>query len=206
MTRRSPIGSLVLIGLAVLAIGPQAWSAFRATQYGSDSYFAYRYGYWRGDRARYTPTHRQAQRAHRGRTRPKAGLHVNSLPKGATERVVDGRTYYVAQGSWYLPISGGRYTVVKRPAGADTPGPPADCELVYGGKKPYCYLDGVFYKVDPRGYEATRPEVGVVVPYLPPRAKEVQVGGKPFMTVDGHRFRPVLYKGALGYQVVEVAR
>jgi len=186
-----------LVAVCVSATVPQ----------GRDSYFGYRYSYrFRG--ARRHTSHREAQQAHtsHGGRRPKAGLHVNSLPPGATRQEIGGRTYYHAQGSWYVAISGNRYAVVKKPQGADAPGPPQDCELVYGGRKPYCYMQGIFYKVDPTGYEVTLPEIGVIVPYLPKRAKKVERDGKQYLVVDGNRFRPVIFKSSVSYQVVKVAK
>lgn len=198
----------VLTPLA-LATGPHPSAAATPAQGGGDSYFGYG-GRWRGSQSRYAPPHRQSQQAHRasGGGRARAGLAVDKLPPGATSQQIGNRTYYYAGGSWYTATSSGGYTVVKKPEGAsetEVATAPSDCELVYGGRKPYCYVDGIFYTVDPRGYAVTLPEVGVIVPYLPPRAEKVEHNGKPFLVVDGNRFRPVLSKGVVGYRVVEVA-
>lgn len=83
---------------------------------------------------------------------PRLGVSVPVLGAGALVLGYAGARWYIDQGVWYQPASGG-YVVTTPPIGAIIPSlPPNYAAIVYGGV-PYYFASGVYYvEVPGQGY------------------------------------------------------
>jgi len=126
------------------------------------------------------------------------GAITRSLPPRHTTIVVQGSSYYYADGTWYVG-SGGQYRCVPPPIGAVvTVVPPNAYMVVWGGIR-YHYFNGAFYAPRGTGYAIVAPPPGIIVPGLP--QGYAQQGGT--YEYGGVAYREVLGPdGEPGYQVV----
>lgn len=126
------------------------------------------------------------------------GAISRSLPPKHTTVIVQGRTYYYAEGTYYMG-SGGQYTVVAPPPGAVVTVIPSDSYVIVWRGVRYHYFNGVFYAPGPGGYVVSAPPPGVIVPGLP--QGYVQNGST--YNYGGTQYREVLGPdGEPGFQVV----
>ena len=126
------------------------------------------------------------------------GAITRSLPPRHTTIVVQGATYYYAEGTWYIG-AGGQYRCVAPPIGAVVAVVPPGAYLVPWGGIHYQYFNGAFYAPGPGGYRIVAPPPGVIVPGIP--QGYVQQG-------NAYEYGAVTYREVLGpdgepgYQVV----
>ena len=94
------------------------------------------------------------------------GAITRSLPPQHTTIVVQGSSYYFAEGTWYVG-SGGQFRCVPPPIGAVVTVVPSNAHVVVWGGVRYHYFNGGFYA--PRGgsYAIVAPPPGIIVPALP---------------------------------------
>ncbi|MCL4806366.1 MAG: hypothetical protein KJ062_01010 [Thermoanaerobaculia bacterium] len=126
------------------------------------------------------------------------GAITRSLPPRHTTIVVQGSSYYYAEGTWYV-AAGGQYRCVPPPIGAVvTVVPPNAYVVVWGGVR-YHYFNGAFYAPRGAGYAIVAPPRGVIVPALPQgyvqQGDTYEYGGVAYNEVLGPDGEP-------GYQVV----
>ena len=126
------------------------------------------------------------------------GAITRSLPPRHTVVVVQGATYYYAEGTWYVG-TGGQYRCVAPPIGATVPIVPPGAYVVPWGGLPYHYFNGAFYVPVPGGFRVAAPPAGLVVPGLPQghaqQGNAYEYGGVSYREVLGPDGQP-------GYQVV----
>jgi hypothetical protein len=126
------------------------------------------------------------------------GAITRSLPPRHTTIVVQGSSYYYAEGTWYV-AAGGQYRCVAPPIGAVVPAVPPGAYLLPWGGIQYQYFNGALYVPGPGGYRIVAPPAGVIVPALP--QGYVQQGGA--YEYGGVSYQEVLGPdGEPGYQVV----
>jgi hypothetical protein len=126
------------------------------------------------------------------------GAVTRSLPPRHTTIVVQGSSYYYADGTWYV-ASGGQYRCVPPPLGAVVPVVPPNAYVIAWGGVRYQYFNGAFYAPRAGGYVIVSPPPGVIVPGLPDgyvlEGSSYQYGGIAYREVLGPDGEP-------GYQVV----
>ncbi len=126
------------------------------------------------------------------------GAITRSLPPRHTTIVVQGASYYYAEGTWYV-AGGGGYRCVPPPFGAVVAVVPPGAYLVPWGGVQYHYFNGAFYAPGPGGYRIVAPPPGVIVPGIPQgyvqQGNAYEYGGVAYREVLGPDGEP-------GYQVV----
>lgn len=126
------------------------------------------------------------------------GAITRSLPPRHTTVVVQGSSYYYAEGTWYV-AAGGQYRCVAPPMGAVVTVLPADAWVLGWGGVTYHYFNGAFYLPGAGGYRIVAPPPGIIVPGLP--QGYVQQGNA--YVYGGATYREVIGPdGEPGYQVV----
>lgn len=68
---------------------------------------------------------------------------------------------------------------------------PMGHHIVHFGSLLFLFLDGIFFRPDPRGYVVVRAPVGAVVPVLPSSAVLVTVEGVPYYDCSGVYYRQI---------------
>jgi hypothetical protein len=116
------------------------------------------------------------------------GAVTRSLPPRHTTVVVQGSSYFYAEGTWYVS-AGGQYTVIAPPIGAVVPIVPQNAYIVPWGGIQYHYFNGAFYMPGQGGYRIVAPPPGVIVPGLP--QGYAQQG-------NGYNYGGVAYREVLG--------
>ncbi len=94
------------------------------------------------------------------------GAITRSLPPRHTTIVVQGSSYYYAEGTWYVG-AGGQYRCVPPPIGAVVTVVPPNAYVVAWGGVRYHYFNGAFYAPRAGGYAIVAPPPGIIVPALP---------------------------------------
>lgn len=126
------------------------------------------------------------------------GAITRSLPPRHTTIVVQGASYYYAEGTWYV-AAGGQYRCVPPPIGAVVTVVPPNAYLIVWGGVRYHYFNGAFYAPRGGGYAIVAPPPGIIVPGIP--QGYVQQGNA--YDYGGVAYREVLGPdGEPGYQVV----
>ena len=126
------------------------------------------------------------------------GAITRSLPPRHTTIVVQGTTYYFAEGTWFVSAAG-QYRCVAPPIGAVVTVVPPGAYIVPWRGVSYHYFNGAFYAPGPGGYRIVAPPPGVVVPGIPQgyvqQGSAYEYGGVAYREVLGPDGEP-------GYQVV----
>ena len=136
------------------------------------------------------------------------GMAVASIPPKKEVIVVQGSTYYYANGVYYVQASSG-YQVAPAPAGAVVAHPPANVTNVYVNNQEYGYSNGTYYQAKPPEddksdptYEVVTPPVGSTVDSLPDGASQKSVDGTSYFVYAEAFYRPFYSGSDVVYRVV----
>ncbi len=127
------------------------------------------------------------------------GTVLRSLPQNHTTIVVNQKTYFFANGNYYIQ-SGGGYTVVPAPYGAVVPVLPGEYSMpVMVGNQEYFYSQGFFYQRATNGYVTIAPPLGAVVNVIPDGAAR----RGSLLEYNGTFYREIANGEYVDYEVVK---
>lgn len=155
---------------------------------------------------------------------PTLGLRLSWLPFGCYDFYWDGYPYYYYNSVFYRRTYDNQYEIVAPPIGAKVNSIPSDAKAVVINGNKYYECNGTYYQEQldsnnrvvyvvigtngvlnqPNTPQVVHePEVGDIIPQLPPNCSEVYLNGqKYFESTDHVYYQEIFENGQTGYKIV----
>jgi len=133
---------------------------------------------------------------------PRWGFYYDVLPVYELQFLLNGVTYYYANGIYYRSENG-KYVVTAAPIGYRTKVLPRNCLQFTLDNVTYFYDFGTFYSQRNGQYEVVRAPLGAVIDILPDGADKVIIEGQTFYTLNGVQFKAVIRNNEIWYEVIK---